>query len=45
MKGIYKVENDKLTLCYAGPKQERPKAFESKPESGVTMTVWGREKK
>jgi uncharacterized protein (TIGR03067 family) len=45
MKGIYKIEGDKLTLCYAGPKGERPAAFESKEESGVTLTVWVREKK
>lgn len=45
MKGIYKLEGDRLTLCYAGPGQERPKAFESKEDSGVSLTVWVKEKK
>jgi uncharacterized protein (TIGR03067 family) len=45
IRGIYKIEDGKLTMCYAAPEQERPKAFESKEESGVTLTVWVREQK
>jgi uncharacterized protein (TIGR03067 family) len=45
IKGIYKIEGNKLTICYALPKQDRPTAFESKEKTGHTLTVWIREKK
>jgi uncharacterized protein (TIGR03067 family) len=45
IEGIYKIDGDKLTMCYAAPKGKRPTAFESKEDSGVTLTVWVREKK
>jgi uncharacterized protein (TIGR03067 family) len=45
IRGIYTVEGDRLTMCYAAPKQERPKAFESKEGSAHTLMVWVREKK
>jgi uncharacterized protein (TIGR03067 family) len=43
--GIYKIEGDKLTICYAAPGGKRPEAFASKEGSGITLMVWLREKK
>jgi uncharacterized protein (TIGR03067 family) len=43
--GIYKLEGNTLTLCYAGAGTARPKAFAAKEGSGHTLTVWLREKK
>jgi uncharacterized protein (TIGR03067 family) len=43
-KGIYVVEADILRMCYANADKDRPKDFESKPGSGVTLVVWKREK-
>ena len=43
-KGIYAIEGDTLRMCYANPDKGRPKDFESKPGSGVTLVVWKREK-
>lgn len=40
--GIYKLEGDKLTLCYTMPGKERPAAFESAAKSGVYLIVWQR---
>jgi uncharacterized protein (TIGR03067 family) len=45
MLGIYELDSDTLRTCYAPAGKERPKAFESKPDSGLTLTVWKREKK
>ena len=45
IEGIYKIDGDKLTMCYAAPKGKRPTEFASKEESGVTLAVWLREKK
>jgi uncharacterized protein (TIGR03067 family) len=44
LEGIYKIDGDKLTICYA-PKGKRPTEFASKEDSGATLTVWLREKK
>ncbi len=43
-KGIYTLEGDTLKMCYANSDGERPKEFESKPGSGVTLVVWKRER-
>jgi uncharacterized protein (TIGR03067 family) len=43
--GLYKIEGGRITMCFGAPKQERPKGFESKEGSGLTLTVWAREKK
>jgi uncharacterized protein (TIGR03067 family) len=44
IKGIYKIEKGEVTMCYSVPGSERPKAFESKEGSGVTIAVWKKEK-
>jgi len=38
--GIYKLEGDRLTLCYTMPGRERPAKFESAPKSGVYLIEW-----
>jgi uncharacterized protein (TIGR03067 family) len=43
--GIYDLDAGKLKLCTAGPGKDRPTAFDSKPGSGQTYSVWEREKK
>jgi uncharacterized protein (TIGR03067 family) len=43
-KGIYLLDGDTLKMCYANPDKDRPKDFESKPGSGVTVVVWKRGK-
>lgn len=45
LHGIYKLEKDRLTICFAAPKQKRPTEFTSKPDSGITLNVWLREQK
>ena len=41
-QAIYRFEGDQLALCYPGPNAERPARFESKPGSGLTLTLWRR---
>jgi uncharacterized protein (TIGR03067 family) len=43
--GIYKIDGDTLTICYAAPGKPRPAGFTAKAGSGNTLTVWKREKK
>jgi uncharacterized protein (TIGR03067 family) len=42
--GIYKIEDDLLTICRVTPGGARPIAFESKPGSGLTLMTYRREK-
>jgi uncharacterized protein (TIGR03067 family) len=43
--GIYALDGDTLTLCYALPGKPRPEKLASEPDSGNTLSVWKREKK
>jgi uncharacterized protein (TIGR03067 family) len=46
IKGIYKLEKDRLTVCIAGkPDAPRPKEFTSTEESGTGLIVLERVKK
>lgn len=42
--GIYKLEGERLTLCYTMPGNERPAEFESTAKSGVYLIEWTRAK-
>jgi uncharacterized protein (TIGR03067 family) len=39
IKGIYKLEAGRLTVCYAGPGKPRPRVFATGPGSGFTLYV------
>jgi uncharacterized protein (TIGR03067 family) len=41
-EGIYQLNEDRLTMCYAMPGQPRPTAFESKEGSNAQLMVWRR---
>jgi len=43
--GIYKIDADTVTFCFASPEKDRPKEFTSPPGSGNTLSVWKKEKK
>jgi uncharacterized protein (TIGR03067 family) len=42
--GIYRLENDRLTICMADADQPRPKAFMAEKGSRQTLMVFTREK-
>jgi uncharacterized protein (TIGR03067 family) len=45
LRGIYALQNDRLTICRARfPDGERPAGFSTHPESGWVTTVWKRQK-
>jgi uncharacterized protein (TIGR03067 family) len=44
-RGIYKLDNDVLTLCYVHLGKERPTEFSAKAGSGALLSVWKRAKK
>jgi uncharacterized protein (TIGR03067 family) len=41
--GIFKIEDDLLTICRSEPGQARPASFDSKPGSGQTLMTYRRE--
>jgi len=43
--GIYRLENDELTLCMADADQPRPREFKAEKGSRQTLMVFRREKK
>ena len=45
IRGIYKLDGNRWTLCLAAPGKERPKEFRSREGSGTTLIVWEREHK
>jgi uncharacterized protein (TIGR03067 family) len=42
--GIYKLEEDRLTICMAAPGKPRPKEFKAEKGSGYTLRTFTREK-
>jgi uncharacterized protein (TIGR03067 family) len=44
IRGIYKLEGGRLTVCFAGPGKARPKAFTTRSGTGHILHVWGRGK-
>jgi uncharacterized protein (TIGR03067 family) len=43
--GIYKLDGDTYTVCRnVAPGKERPAEFVTRPDSGLMLTVWTREK-
>jgi uncharacterized protein (TIGR03067 family) len=45
VKGIYKLDDDKLTVCVAEPGKDRPKEFAGKEGTGHTLMVLLKQKK
>jgi uncharacterized protein (TIGR03067 family) len=43
--GIYKLDKDRLTMCYTMPGQERPKDFKSEEKSEAYLLIWRRAEK
>ncbi|MDB5305846.1 MAG: hypothetical protein JWO38_48 [Gemmataceae bacterium] len=44
VKGLYKLDGDTFTVCYNLSGGDRPKAFESKPDTTLLLTVYKRKK-
>jgi uncharacterized protein (TIGR03067 family) len=42
-RGIYRLERDTLTICFADVRKQRPKEFGTKPGNGATLVVYKRE--
>ncbi|HEV3204267.1 MAG TPA: TIGR03067 domain-containing protein [Gemmataceae bacterium] len=45
MLGIYELEGDKVKFCFSSPGKDRPTEFNTKEDSGKTLSVWKRDKK
>lgn len=43
--GIYELDGNEFTICYAPPGKDRPKNFSAKAGMGYHLHVWKREKK
>ncbi len=43
--GIYELDGDTVTFCFAAPGKERPTEFTAKEGSQRTLSVWKRDKK
>ncbi len=43
--GIYKIDGDTLTVCYAAAAKDRPSEFKADAGSDVALQVWKRDKK
>ena len=43
--GIYKLDRDRLIMCYTMPGQERPRDFKSEEKSEAYLLVWRRAEK
>jgi uncharacterized protein (TIGR03067 family) len=43
--GIYKLDGDKVTFCFAAPGKDRPTEFTAREGSQQTLSVWRRLKK
>jgi uncharacterized protein (TIGR03067 family) len=39
VKGLYAIDGDTIKYCWAAPGKDRPKAFESKADSGITVMI------
>lgn len=45
MLGIYKLEKDQFTVCFAAPDKDRPTEFTTKSGTGTLLHAWKRAKK
>src|SRR4029078_12458215 len=43
--GIYKLEGDQFTFCFALPGKDRPEQFSTTSGTGHVLVVWKKEKK
>ncbi len=43
LQGIFKVENDVLTVCFAAPGEQRPADFTTKEQKATLLHVWKRQ--